>query len=813
MLDTAMRRNSTRLAILGALTFILSCAAYGQHALHGQFLDSATGKPLPFVNAVYDELGHGFTSDLQGHFTIQTKAPITQLTVSYIGYRTARIPVDEQARRDGIRVKLAPVETAIEQVVVRASENPALRILRQVLAAKKRHDPDGLEGYGFTAYSKLTAFADQIKKAHRIKKLAYIPTDETQGRNQLMVNETVVKHDYLHGQHSDSVIASRTSGFQRFSLPILPNSFQSLSFYSPELELLGKKYLNPLSEAGLGQYWFRLRDTMIDSQGDTVFTITFRPRNETNPNSITGSLYINTHDYALQHAMAQNTVSLISGFNFEVKQRYTLYGDSIRIADELRSTVWSTESQLILEVESYLKDVSLLPPPPKRAWMLADVDFGGRVGAAHDSLLANHRTTELTQADSITYRIVDSVGEAEKLDNKIEKFAPIMEGQIPIGPVNLDLSKILEFNYFERVRLGLGLVTNERLIRRVRLGGYGAYGFHDRHWKYGGSVRFRLHPATDTYLQASYQHDVAVPGERTEDRWFGRYLSRLYIAHMDYTTRHEVVLGWRTPGRLRFWLSGRYERVKNLTGLGFTTLTPDNIKRGGSADYRLGIAAFGVRWAPKSYLALFPDGLTEMGAGSPVLRLQSEVGFAWGDWARHYYRGHAELLHTANSAIYGTLHTRLNGMVVLGNYPLAKGFLTSGGGGDRFNYLYYTSFVTIRPGEFYHDAQVEWHALYNSRPWGSIPITEKWQPSLAVAANAGWGIQWNATMRADGHRYPDMHLGYYEVGLGLADPLPIAQLLPISNLYLLCYYRVGPYMDANWLRNLAFVLTAETTLF
>ena len=146
-----MRRNSTRLAILGVLTLIASCAAYGQHALHGQFLDSATGKPLPFVNAVYDELGHGFTSDLQGRFTIQTKEPITQLTVSYIGYRTARIPVDEQARRDGIRVKLVPVETAIEQVVVRASENPALRILRQVLAAKKRHDPDGLEGYGFTA--------------------------------------------------------------------------------------------------------------------------------------------------------------------------------------------------------------------------------------------------------------------------------------------------------------------------------------------------------------------------------------------------------------------------------------------------------------------------------------------------------------------------------------------------------------------------------------------------------------------------------------------------------------------------------------
>ena len=58
-----------------------------------------------------------------------------------------------------------------------------------------------------------------------------------------------------------------------------------------------------------------------------------------------------------------------------------------------------------------------------------------------------------------------------------------------------------------------------------------------------------------------------------------------------------------------------------------------------------------------------------------------------------------------------------------------------------------------------------------------------------------------------------MRRGYYEVGLGLADPLPIAQSLPISNIYCLCYYRVGPYMDANWMRNLAFVLTAETTLF
>lgn len=120
------------------------------------------------------------------------------------------------------------------------------------------------------------------------------------------------------------------------------------------------------------------------------------------------------------------------------------------------------------------------------------------------------------------------------------------------------------------------------------------------------------------------------------------------------------------------------------------------------------------------------------------------------------------------------------------------------------------AFATAPWGYYYHDAQAEGHWLYDARPWLALPLSKNWRPGLALAANAGWGLQWHRVMRADGHGYPSMQKGFYEVGMGIVGLL--GEILSGGESCLLCYYRVGPYMRGDWKQNITLVFTLAKTL-
>ncbi|UPT67973.1 MAG: hypothetical protein M0D57_04740 [Sphingobacteriales bacterium JAD_PAG50586_3] len=86
--------------------------------------------------------------------------------------------------------------------------------------------------------------------------------------------------------------------------------------------------------------------------------------------------------------------------------------------------------------------------------------------------------------------VIDSLGDANNLDKKLRSFVALSNGRIPIKSIDLDMDKIIRLNQYEGIRIGMGFHTNSRFSRVVTTGGYVAYGFKDKGFKWGPMYRY-----------------------------------------------------------------------------------------------------------------------------------------------------------------------------------------------------------------------------------------------------------------------------------------------------------------------------------
>jgi hypothetical protein len=88
----------------------------------------------------------------------------------------------------------------------------------------------------------------------------------------------------------------------------------------------------------------------------------------------------------------------------------------------------------------------------------------------------------------------------------------IVTQTIPLGPLEMDLNRLMRFNRYEAFRLGAGIYTSNRFSKWLRLGGYAGYGFRDEQWKYGGEMKFNFNLDKDLFLRFSYAKDIYETG-------------------------------------------------------------------------------------------------------------------------------------------------------------------------------------------------------------------------------------------------------------------------------------------------------------
>ncbi len=106
-----------------SLLFFISGVASGQHVISGKVLEQDTGEPLSFATIIMEGTTTGTVTNLDGFFTLlDVPDTLFKLVISYVGYETTiyEVTSDDIRSRSLIRIKLKPLTSSLEEVVVTA---------------------------------------------------------------------------------------------------------------------------------------------------------------------------------------------------------------------------------------------------------------------------------------------------------------------------------------------------------------------------------------------------------------------------------------------------------------------------------------------------------------------------------------------------------------------------------------------------------------------------------------------------------------------------------------------------------------------
>ncbi len=797
-----------RKLILFLLGFQFGFSANAQETVKGWVLDEGTSEPLVFAHIVINGGPHGTTTDLNGRFAISSNVPVERIFVKYIGYETKEFVIS--SNKDSLVLRLPRSSTELNEVLVYPGENPADKIIRLVVENRKQNDPSQLPYFSYKAYEK-TIFTLEEDTAITSKKSKedsmVVMIRNLMQKQHIMMSENVYKRKFRNGKYTDMVEATRFSGMKNPQFVMLAGQMQSFSFYKDHFSLGEQAFLGPISPNSWNKYFFLIEDTLTVDQ-DTVIVLSYRPKKGKTFDGLEGLLHVNMSDMALMNASAHvidgqgveikvqhkyekqpnggwfpaqlNTDFKMLGLNlggFNIKGSGTTFNRDINLNEKVKATEISTHS---LELDS-------------------------KAHKKKEDFWKAERETPLSEKEIRTYHVIDSVGKELKLEKRIKLLIAMATGRLQIGPVELDLDKILDYNEYEGFRLGVGLHTAPDLIKWANFGAYVAYGFKDKEVKYGGDAAFTLHKNLGLQLVGQYYHDVREAGGQ---EWLLSGQPNLRAMYRDIVVeRMDVVDGWSAGLRIRpargWQLEAQfnYQDVESKHGYGFRvehpTLVYDTIQQ-----YRFAEIKAGFRFAPFEKLMRLSGRTLSQDKGPVVIWTTITKGVSGVLKSEYdYWKADVRLQGKFRIRGVGLEHWEFTGGWVSDPLPYFKMY-TPRSNFDDVSVYSPGSFETMRANEFLNQYYLAVHHRHN---FGSWKTGINWIRPEFNWAN-GFGIGWlNKKEIHTGLEIKDMHLGFFETGLVIEDIIKVN----VAGIGGGVFYRYGPYAYSKQIDNLAFKLSMK----
>ena len=782
------------------LVFILLLPFYlfGQYQIKGRVIDAKSNDPLPFVNIISVNQNQGTTTDIDGLFTISSTQPIGVLKLGYVGYELTEFDASNQKN---IEIGLKSTSYNIAEFVVMPGINPAERIINEVVKNRKKHNPEKSIDFKYDSYNKtyftLAFNPKRIVKADSTSQ----KTNDWLETHHLFMMESVTQRKYkLPDKSYEKVIGTKVSGLSNPSFSMIGTELQSLSFYNPVLKVMDKSYLNPISKNSINKYLFLIEDTTYNGL-DTVFIISFRPRKGKNFDGLKGLLYVNTDEFALQNVIAEPVIQE-KGFSIKIQQQYKKI-DGSWFPIQLNSTLVFINkdlegAEILVVSRSYLKNIEINPEINKNEFSYIETEMIEGAGKKTDEFWDIYREDTLSQKEKNTYHVVDSVGKVEHFDRKIKILEALATGQIKMGFVNIDLNRILAYNGYEGARLGAGVHTNNQVLKWASVGGYGAYGFKDKEFKYGGDINFKINKRNNVGLNLSIVKDVEEPGVVSfydskvpllSDAGYRSF----YLSRMNRTDKIEARFEFRTLRYLKVYTFANQEMVE-VTNDYYFKHQIDNNTVVNDQDYTFTNVGVELRYAFKEKVIKTLGTTFSKVTNYPIIYAKIEKGTSLIDGEYEYTRYTVKAEKKFYIKNLGRPGFSIETGLIEGNVPQHK--LNSSIGTNKSFNLSWTSrllnvssenaFETMLPYEFFSSKYVHFHFRHS---FGALLFrTEKFKPEVILTSSVGFGTLSNAESHS-GIEFKTMEKGYYESGLLLKNLIQINTTTAGVGFF----YRYGPY--------------------
>lgn len=779
------------------------------YSVSGRIKDAATNESLAFVNVVYGEGKYGTISNIDGFYHIISDRKIGEITFVLIGYEPKTIRPDT-LKNESFDVFLNAQPVSLDEVVVKPGINPALRIIDQVTQNRNINNPEKMSSFSYSSYNKMHFTFVKEKKStdsilnQTITEQLRQDTTPSKLRSHILLMEFISERKFkFPGKNQEKIVASRVSGFKDPSFTLLATQLQSFSFYNDFFVLFDKLYLNPISPGSTSRYAFLLEDTFLTETYDTLFVISFKPIEGKNFDGLKGVLYINTKGYAIQNVMAE--ASQNESVSVKIQQRYELidrkrwFPTQLNTQLAFKNLVNNKNTRDVTIVgfgKSYLRNIRLEPDVSATNFSNIILSVAPDAYFIPDTVWEQYRPVPLSRRDSFTYHILDSIGKAKNLDQRLEIWETLSTGFIPVGYLHLDLRRFVNYNRKEGFRVGLGLRTNNQLSKYFSVGGHYAYGITDKKSKYGAFVQ--LFPAweSDTRFSFNYMNDVTETGAYrfVDDQFlFSTELYRGFLVNrMDRIKGFESTFTFRAMRYFKFKFSlVNATRSLNDYSFGGTENVIDN--------YRLTEAGAGFKFTFDEKFVQTPRGRKiSTGTRYPVLWFNYRQGIELLNGSLLYHKYEARISKTFHSKRFGkTAATMVSG---LSDRALPIGLLYNGHGNySGFSFDAENSFGTMRMNEFYSSRF--YYAFFRQNFESLLFRRGKFKPGISLAFNAGVGEMKHPQLHR-GIYYKTMEKGYYETGL-IFDKILNQKLFGYG---FAVYYRLGPYSFTKTANNFAYKL-------
>ncbi len=717
-----------------AFTLVLSALTINLAAqLSGRVVDAKTGAPLPFVNIAVEGKQAGTSSDIDGRFSVPSARQGENLTFSFVGYKRYTYPIEAPtASLQNLRIALVPEPVKLNEAIVLPGVNPAERIVRRAIVNKPLNNPERCCPFTYDSYNKLvfTGLLDSAI-AGNPDRIAALDTNDREAydffeKQHLLLMESISERRFIPpGHSSEEVKASRFSGLSNPDFVLLGTQLQSFSFYEDEISLLDYRYLSPLHDSGIKRYLFLIEDTAYHA-ADTVFILSFRPRTGKNFRGMEGLLYINTNGYALESVIAQPAEGSTDGMDIRIRQQYAYIDNRQWFPVQLNTDIifknmFAGPFEIIGIGRSYLKNIQLDAPLRRRDVGSISMRIDPLATRQPDSFWESQRFDSLDHREAKTYVFMDSLSRAENFDRRYNWLQTFASGRVNLGLIDFDLTHLARFNGYEGFRLGGGIYTSDRLIKNVSIGGYAAYGFRDRGFKWGSDLTWKINPRSGTALTIGVYDDVFERGGQTfpgETGWLsdkGYYL--FFMNRMDRLQVGEVSLTSQLPAYLT--LTGKYR-------MGYLQNNDDYTMRFDAVDAFTGVSVFAeqmmlreaeltLRWSHREVRYQTTRRLIQAGTRFPVVGASIIVGEVLPSGIpTRYLRAGASIEHTFKLPTLGNFTVFGHAGRVFGDAPALR--LFNFRSSERmWSVSTPFAFETMEPGSHMADTYAALHLRHNFR--------------------------------------------------------------------------------------------------
>lgn len=753
--------------------------------ISGRIIDAVTGEEIPYATLVYRSHQIQAVSDLNGKFSI-ARHNGWALFVSSIGYRTEQINVSAKTKNQ-LTIKLRPDSKQLNEVVVSSKkgkysrkDNPAVELMKRVIAAKKKSDLSNNNFYQYYKYQKLTLarnnvttdeVADMKEKGSKDWLIDQIEVCPMNGKMILpiQISETVTRKVYRKEPHAEKqfVLGESSNGVANLVETAgsildatMKDVFTDVDIYDDQVRLLQLMFTSPISKDAIGFYRFYIADT-LKVGNDECIHLQFTPNNQQDV-GFNGDLYV-LNDSTLHVRRVELSIPKKSDVNFvenmKIEQEFVKLPDGQWVLDtdnmlaEMRINRMLNNAVVIRSTKLSEYSFHEIPKTTFRGTATTVVDADAKQRGK--DFWQNFRTVELTKSESSMGSFVDNIsglkgmkyilfGVRAFMNNYVgTTLNDSIKSKFDIGPVNTIINK----NIVDGYRFRLSGRTTAALNPHLFWQGYVARGMDSHKWYYSTLLTYAFNrknnePWEFPIRELSFlsEYDIMSPSDKflatNKDNLFTAFHVKK-IDKMYFYNRQRLQFKYETLAGLATTVGLKTEGIKGAAMMQFRNLDGTDY----NGEVRTTELSLGFRYAPGETYINTKQRRYPVNLDAPVFSLSHTMGvdgFLGGKYDVNY--SEASIYKRFWLKSWGKLDIYVSGSAQWNTVPFPLLIMPH----TNLSYLSqpgtYT-FQLMNNMEFLTDRQVMWHMTWdlNGKLFNRIPGLKllKWREMIGFRGMYG----------------------------------------------------------------------------